>query len=114
MELKELTSPDQLEEVFERSRQRPQLIFKHSLTCPISSRAHSAVSGYLGGNPQSDADYWLIAVQRSRPTSMAFAEKAGIRHESPQAIIVQAEKAVWNASHFGITEEALGKALQKG
>ena len=114
MELKELTSPEQLDEVFDRSHQRPQLIFKHSLTCPISSRAQKVVDSYLGGTPLTDADYWLIAIQRSRPTSAALAERSGIRHESPQAIVLQEAKVVWNASHFSITEESLGKALENG
>jgi len=111
MELKELTSPEQLDEVYDRSNQRPQLIFKHSLTCPVSTQAQNVVDTYLGGSPQPEADYWLIAIQRSRPTSNALAERSGIRHESPQTILLREEKPVWNASHFSITEEALGQAL---
>lgn len=112
--LQELTSQEELDEVFERSRQRPQLVFKHSLTCPISSKAHKEMERYLEESPAAETDYWLIAVQRSRPLSKAFAERTGVRHESPQAVLVRDAEAVWNASHFAITLDTLTTALNGG
>jgi bacillithiol system protein YtxJ len=35
----------------------------------------------------------------------------GVRHQSPQAILLRDGRAVWNGSHGGITAEALERAL---
>ena len=110
-ELRELSTLEDLEAVLDRSRERPQLLFKHSLTCPVSGAAHAEVRGYLEREPAEGTDYWLIAVQRARPVSNAVAERVAVRHESPQAILVSGEKAVWNASHWEITGQALARAL---
>ncbi len=113
MELRDLTTIEQLEQVLAQSGDRPQLLFKHSLTCPISGAAHRAVAAYLGTSPAPGADYWLIAVQTARPVSNAIAERLGIRHESPRAILVEHGEPTWNASHYAITPETLTTVLAK-
>jgi bacillithiol system protein YtxJ len=45
----------------------------------------------------------LIVVQRSRDVSTAVAEKTGIRHESPQALVLKNSKVVYHASHYDVT-----------
>ena len=111
MDLRELTTDEELQAVFERSSDRPQLIFKHSSTCPISGAAHSQMLSYLAGSPAPGVDYSLIVVQTSRPLSSQVAERLGVRHESPQALLVEDGAAIWNASHFDITVAALTSAL---
>jgi bacillithiol system protein YtxJ len=39
--------------------------------------------------------------------SDAAARRLGVRHETPQALLLRDEKVVWNASHFSITASAL-------
>jgi bacillithiol system protein YtxJ len=112
-QITEITTPEQLDQLFERSAQRRQLIFKHSLTCPISGTAHRALEEYLQGQPEDSVDYSLIAIQRSRPLSQAVAERLAVRHESPQALLVSEGQAVWNASHFQISAAALEEALKE-
>ncbi len=114
MDLQELTTDDQLAAVFDRSSDRPQLILKHSSTCPISGSAHSQILKYLAGTPAADVDYSLIVVQKSRPLSNAVAQRLSIRHETPQALLVRNGAATWNASHFDITVAALAAVLDAG
>jgi len=50
-------------------------------------------------------------LQHARALSSAIAEATGVRHQSPQAILLRDGEAVWDTSHGRITEEALGEAL---
>ncbi|MCH9649604.1 MAG: bacillithiol system redox-active protein YtxJ [Deltaproteobacteria bacterium] len=111
MNMPEMTTMEELQETLEKSQQRPQLIFKHSLTCPVSSAADKAVRSYLEEEPSEAIDYWWIAVQRSRPVSKEVERVLEVRHESPQVLLVSGGKAVWNDSHFSITAAALTEAI---
>jgi bacillithiol system protein YtxJ len=44
--------------------------------------------------------------------SDTVAERLGVRHESPQALLIKDGRAVWHASHWSITSEALVSALR--
>ncbi len=95
-----------LEELMTRSHDGPVLIFKHSSTCPISATAYNQMS-------RLKESIALVVVQRARDVSRAVEEQTGIQHESPQAIILRNGKAVWNASHWSVTADAVEQALQQ-
>jgi bacillithiol system protein YtxJ len=46
-------------------------------------------------------------MQSARDISNAVAEKTGIRHESPQAIVLKNGAPVYHASHFDVSAEAI-------
>ena len=98
-----------LEELFARSRVAPVVIFKHSTTCPISARAHRQMSQLSRG---AVGDVALVVVQTARPVSEEIARRTGVEHHSPQAIILRGGKAVWDASHFDITTDAVERAVK--
>jgi bacillithiol system protein YtxJ len=58
-------------------------------------------------------DVSLVVVQRARDVSNEIESRTGVRHESPQAIILRNGKAVWNASHWSVTADAVEQALQQ-
>jgi bacillithiol system protein YtxJ len=95
-----------LEQLLTRSQNEPVILFKHSTTCPISASAYKQMS-------QVDGDVSLVVVQRARDVSNEIETRTGIRHESPQAIILRNGAAVWNASHFDITSDAVEKAVRE-
>lgn len=99
-----LTSSEKLEELFVQSNQNPVVLFKHSVTCPISLSVYQEVSKF-------DGDVNLVIVQTDRLISSAIAEKTGIRHESPQAIVLKNGEIIYSASHFDVTSEDLKKAV---
>jgi bacillithiol system protein YtxJ len=110
--LNELKSIDELNHALEESNARPVLIFKHSLTCPISSRAYREFHTYLEeAAPQ--VSYKLITVQTSRMVSNEAAARLHVEHESPQAILIRNGHEVWNASHYDITAARLASAIQE-
>jgi bacillithiol system protein YtxJ len=54
-----------------------------------------------------------VRVIEERPVSLALAERAGVNHESPQSMLIKDGHGVWNASHRGITVEALKAAVNE-
>jgi bacillithiol system protein YtxJ len=100
----ELNSSEQLAELFEKSNSKPVILFKHSVTCPISTNVYYEVSGV-------ESDVNLVIVQNARAISNEIEQKTGIRHQSPQAIVLKNGKAVYHASHYDITSDDLNEKL---
>ena len=99
-----------LEAAIQESRERPVLLFKHSRTCGVSHGALDEVHLHLE-QAASPASYKMITVQSHRHVSDEAATRLGVRHETPQAIVLRDGKPVWKASHFRITADALTQAL---
>jgi bacillithiol system protein YtxJ len=97
----------QLDALLERSKQQPVWIFKHSLTCSISSRAWTEFRRFVETQPEHEAVFTLVEVQTARAVSNAVAERTGIRHESPQAILLRDAAAAFHASHSSIHRATL-------
>ncbi len=109
--LEELKSIQDLDHALNESRERPVLLFKHSLTCAISTRALGELQSHLN-KPDPRASYKLITVQTARTVSNEAASRLRLEHESPQAILVRNGRELWNASHNDITALALDQALR--
>jgi bacillithiol system protein YtxJ len=108
--LTHLADLDMFEAAIAESQERPVLLFKHSRTCGISCEALDELHAHLerGG---TDASYKMIVVQSHRRVSDGISLRLGIRHETPQAIVLRDGAAVWNASHFRITAEEIARVL---
>jgi bacillithiol system protein YtxJ len=98
----EINNAAELDALIEKSNERSVILFKHSTTCPISAGVYQEISN-------ADADINLIVVQHARDVSAAIAEKTGIRHESPQAIVLKNGKVVYHASHYDVTADEVEK-----
>jgi len=109
-QLKTLPDTAALDAAIAESRERPVLIFKHSRTCGISCEAFDELHAHLADGPLQ-ASYNLITVQSHRRVSDEAATRLGVRHESPQAILLRDGVPVWNASHFRITARELKRIL---
>jgi bacillithiol system protein YtxJ len=109
--LTHLCDLDALDAAIEESRVRPVLLFKHSRTCGISHEALDALHELVEQGSAEGAVYKVITVQSHRHVSEVAERRLGVRHETPQAILLKDGKPVWKASHFRITTEALTQAL---
>ncbi|MDO3409349.1 bacillithiol system redox-active protein YtxJ [Saccharibacillus sp. CPCC 101409] len=107
----QIATSEQLDSAIQESEHKPVLVFKHSTRCPISARAYEEAKRYLQGTPNEEAGYVLIHVVEDRPVSLEAADRLGVEHASPQAILLKNGKAVWNTSHSRITSAALQEAL---
>jgi len=91
----DLDSHEKLEALFHASHTQPVIIFKHSTSCGISAGVYREVQAV-------DADVNLVVVQRNRDISNAISQLTGVRHESPQAIVLLNGSPVYQASHWDI------------
>jgi bacillithiol system protein YtxJ len=108
--LKPLADIAALDAAIAESRRRPVLIFKHSRTCGISCEAFDELYAHLADGA-AEASYNVITVQQHRRVSDEAASRFGVRHETPQAILLKDGVPVWNASHFKITAGELKRVL---
>lgn len=102
---------ESLDEAIAESQDRPVLLFKHSRYCGVSCEALDELHSHIESRAAGAVAYKMITVQTHRPLSDAVAQRLGIRHETPQAILLRDGKAVWNASHFRITASQLDQLL---
>ncbi|MFQ5640172.1 MAG: bacillithiol system redox-active protein YtxJ [bacterium] len=98
------------EKLAEALEAKSAILYKHSTTCSISAKALREVREFSRQN--SMVPVYLLDVRQQRDLSNQVANRLGIRHESPQVIIIKAKKPVWNASHFEITAESLSSQMK--
>ena len=101
---------EDLDHALGESRHRPLVLFKHSYSCGVSAEALDELLAHLSVN-RREARYAMVTVQTHREVSNAIAARLGVRHETPQALLVSDGRVVWSASHFRVNAEALEKAL---
>lgn len=109
-----ITTRVELDRAFEESATAPVLIFKHSLICPVSTWALKTFSDFVEAQEAGEVLCTLIRIQGARDLSDEVARRTGIRHESPQAVLLRNGQAVWHASHWDISAESLARALANG
>lgn len=112
--VRQLQSLADLEQVLGESARRPVLIFKHSTACPLSTRAHRHWDAFLALPASEAVALAFVRVIEERSVSLALAQRVGVRHESPQAILVKDGRALWHDSHRAVTIEALTEAAGLG
>ncbi|HET6567945.1 MAG TPA: bacillithiol system redox-active protein YtxJ [Rhodothermales bacterium] len=93
-----------------RSFEEPVVIYKHSTTCTLSSWARDEMGAFVR---ESGLPVYQVVVQHARPLSNAIAERYGIRHESPQVILLFRGMPQFHASHRRVTAEAVQQALSE-
>jgi bacillithiol system protein YtxJ len=80
------------------------VLFKHSNTCGVSSRAYGEMSKLA--NPVG-----VVVVQDARAVSDEIERRWSVDHETPQVLIIQGGEVVWSASHFQIKAANVEAAL---
>ena len=101
---KPIKTSETLEELFKQSAEKPVVIFKHSISCGISSHVMEMVD-------KVGRDVHLVVVQDDRDISNEIADRTGRVHQSPQIFVIRDGKPIYHASHYGIDPAAIEKAL---
>ncbi len=97
-------------EAFDRLLDEPlAIVFKHSSTCGISARAHGEVEKFLSEHPERRIH--KVEVLGARAVSDYIEQRTGIRHESPQLLLLRDGEVVWHGSHADVTAEAIFEAV---
>ncbi len=98
---------EQWHEVLEQSKHEPQLLLKHSATCPISASAYHALN-----DVETDVKKHYLIVQDSRFVSNEIESDLSEQHASPQLFLLKGGKVQWHATHYSITTMKIEKALE--
>jgi bacillithiol system protein YtxJ len=85
------------------------VIFKHSPRCPLSRSARSEVGRLEQERP--DVPIFVVDVLRNPDLSKTIEERTGVKHESPQSIVLCEGVVKWHASHYDVTRVSLRENL---
>ena len=117
-EITRLEHIDELRGLIAESESRPVLLFKHSHACGVSLEALDELVAHLNermpdcaAHDNGSTRYAMVTVQTHRAVSNAIAQQFGVRHETPQALLVRDGRVVWSASHFRVTAAAVEDAI---
>lgn len=101
-----MNSPQQLEDIREKSKTKPQVIFKHSIRCSISSMAKSRLER---SKMPENIDFYYLDLINYRALSNQLSEDFDVLHESPQVLVIKGGKCVYDESHSAIRMEDIVK-----
>jgi bacillithiol system protein YtxJ len=99
-----VTGRAQVAQLVAQSAQHPVIMSKHDTSCPISQAAYRELQQLI-------RDVAMIDVARDNDLSHELAEQVGVQHESPQVLVLRDGHAVWSASPYAITQDAVAQAV---
>ena len=101
-DLRELNDERTLEEV---RGNEVAILYKHSTRCPTSWSAKRQVERFL--DLSTGTPVYVVDVIQNRSLSKQIAEDLGVKHESPQAILMRSGEVIAHVSHRQITVQLL-------
>lgn len=99
-----ITSTDAVDQLLAQSTEVPILLFNHAPHCPISRWAYQHVAAV-------PYDVALVNVAEDTHVTRHISLRTGVRHESPQLLLLYQGTASWTASHYALTQDAIAGAL---
>lgn len=105
-----LQDEDEVQALMEASEDQPQLVYKHSHRCSICIMAKERIEESFNALSQK-ATMNFVNVIKSRPVSDVLTNQTGIRHESPQVLLIQNKEVIWHDSHGSIKTEKILEQL---
>jgi bacillithiol system protein YtxJ len=99
-----MADENQLQDLIVHSHTNPQVIFKHSTRCNISS---VALQRLKGSKENTIVDIYYLDLLQYRSLSNKVAEVFNEHHESPQILVIKNGECVYTESHLGITVKEL-------
>ena len=108
-----LDSEEKLAEATNASRAKPIVLFKHSTTCSISNTALNRLERNWNSEDIADTQAYYLDLLSYRQLSRQIAEKFQVEHQSPQVLIIQNEKSVYDTSHFDINYVTIKQEIEK-
>ncbi|HEX8356534.1 MAG TPA: bacillithiol system redox-active protein YtxJ [Segetibacter sp.] len=104
----ELKSEAQIKEIKEKSALKPQVIFKHSTRCSISSMAKGRLERSIA---PENTDFYYLDLINYRNISNIVSKEFDVFHESPQILLIKNGECVYDESHASITMDELEEQL---
>jgi bacillithiol system protein YtxJ len=108
----ELRSAHQIDTIREESKQSPVLIFKYSSRCSISRMALDRLERNWNQSDMPMIKPYFLDLITYRDVSNQIADVFDVEHESPQVLIIENEKSIYDQSHMAIRYEAIKDAVK--
>ena len=105
-----LDSQAGLQEIIRQSSEKPQIIFKHSTRCHISAMVKRGLERTWDIDAETATIHYLDLI-RYRPISNQIASDFGVRHESPQILIIKDGVSVYDTSHNDISVDKIREVV---
>ena len=97
-----LSTEEQLADLLEKSFTNPQVIFKHSTRCSISSVIKTRLEKSI---VPAHIDFHYLDLLAYRPLSGKIAEQLKVHHESPQVLLIKNGECIYDESHIAVYME---------
>ena len=110
MNWKPLSNAADVDALKEASFAQPQLIFKHSTRCSISSMAKSRLER---ATPAGNVVFHYLDLIAHRNISSLIADTFNVEHESPQILLIKKGECVYDDSHSGISMDDIAEQSEK-
>ena len=103
-------TPQHWSELLEASNDAPQLVFKHSTRCSISSMV---LNRFEASELYRTAvlSCWFLDLIAHRELSNLIATETQVWHESPQCIVIDKSKVIYAESHGSIDAKAIQQLI---
>jgi bacillithiol system protein YtxJ len=111
MNWNELTQVDQLQTIIEESKTQPILIFKHSTSCSISRTSLNRLERNWKQEELGLSKAYYLDLLSHRDISSAIAHNFSVEHQSPQVLIIENGKSVYDQSHLAIDYSSIKQVL---
>ncbi len=105
----ELVDEKGLQLINEKSLTKPQVIFKHSTKCSISTMAKARLER---ASQPATIDFNYLDLIAHRNISAKIAEDYNVQHESPQILIIKNGICVYDESHNAIVMDDILEAAE--
>jgi bacillithiol system protein YtxJ len=98
---KPITTDEDVHAILKASEEKPQIIFKDSVTCGISAFAKERLTN--GSDLMTEtADFNYLDLLSYRSVSNFIAQELNVIHQSPQIIVIKNKEVVFRDSHHTI------------
>jgi len=104
--MKRIMTTEEWKDVLQLLSHTPCLVLKYSMTCFSSISALKEFKALETMLPK-----YVVIVQKDREVSKMIEKELEVRHESPQFLILQKGKGVWQATHYKIRQSLLSEAI---
>jgi bacillithiol system protein YtxJ len=88
------------------------VIYKHSFSCGTCMFAKIQVEDVMS-EYSGEAQFYFVEVRQNRSISNYIAQKTGVRHESPQILVIKNGDVLMHASHTAVQKSEILETLNK-
>jgi bacillithiol system protein YtxJ len=93
--------------ILSSSREKAQVVFKHSTRCSISLLAKSRLEKYF----KEGDTFYLLDLLTYPSISNAIASDLQVEHQSPQVLVIHDGKCIYHVSHSEIEYDEVKEKL---